>query len=117
MTFSKYIGDSKMFEYDNFYHQCQQQNQPFIKAKTNPAHGNYFIQLDLMPCNYKLSDETQIQIRELINTEIKYVKIQSKYDFVGFNITNELAWFDGVSKEHFDSFCNTLYDLIQKNHG
>jgi len=44
------------------------------------------------------------------------VKSNSKYDFGGFNITSELAWFDGVSSEHVDNFCNSLYDLIHTYH-
>ena len=47
MTFHKYLGDSKMFEYDKYYRECRQQNKPFIKAKINPVHGNYFVQIDL----------------------------------------------------------------------
>ena len=63
MTFKKYLGDSKMFEYDKHYRNCQQFDKPFIKAKINPQHGNYFVQIDLMPCNYKFSknDETQLE--------------------------------------------------------
>ncbi len=116
MTFHKYLGDSKMFEYDKHYRECQQQNKPFIKAKTNPAHGNYFIQIDLMTCDYKLSKQEQEQIKKLIQSEIEYVKLNSKHDFGGFSITQELAWFDGVSSEHVNDFCTDLYDLTQKFH-
>jgi len=105
-----------MFEYDKYYRECQQKNKPFIKAKTNPAHGQYFVQIDLMPCNYKLSKQEQEKIKKLIHSEIKYVKLNSKYDFGGFSITSELAWFDGVPSEHVDNFCNSLYDLIQKHY-
>ena len=52
MTFHKYIADSKMFEYDKHYRECQQQNKPFIKSKINPVHGNYSITIDLMTCDY-----------------------------------------------------------------
>ena len=116
MTFHKYLGDSKMFEYDRHYRECQQQNKPFIKAKTNPVHGNYFIQIDLMTCDYELSKQEQEQIKKLIQIEIEYVESNSKYDFEGFNITSELSWFDGVSLEHMDNFCNSLYDLIHTYH-
>ena len=115
MTFHKYLGDSKMFEYDKHYRECQQQNKPFIKAKTNPTHGNYFIQMDLMTCDYKLTVQQQKQIQKLTEDEIKYVEFHSKSQFAGFNITNELSWFDGVSSEHLDDFCNFLYDLTQKS--
>ena len=116
MTFHKYLGDSKMFEYDKHYRECQQQNKPFIKAKTNPVHGNYYIQIDLMTCNYELSKQEQEQIKKLIQSEIEYVESNSKYNFEGFSITPELAWFDGVPTEHVDDFCTGLYDLTQKNH-
>ena len=29
MTSHKYLGDSKMFEYDRHYRECQQENKPF----------------------------------------------------------------------------------------
>ena len=47
MAFHKYLGDSKMFEYDKHYRECKKQNKPFIKAKINPKHGNYYVQIDL----------------------------------------------------------------------
>ena len=56
MTFHKYIADSKMFEYDKHYRECQQQNKPFIKSKINPVHGNYTVTIDLMTCNYVFSE-------------------------------------------------------------
>ena len=114
MTIQKYLGDSKMFEYDKYYRECQQQNKPFIKAKTNPVHGNYFIQLDLMTCNYELSDKIQKEIQKLVKDEMDYVKSNLTYVFEGFSIDKELAWFDGVSSEHLDAFCNSLFDLLQK---
>jgi len=116
MTFHKYLGDSKMFEYDKHYRECQQQNKPFIKAKINPLHKNYFVQIDLMTCNYELSKSELDHIQKLIENEMDYVKLNTKYDFQGFSIDKELAWFDGVSSEHIDEFCNALYDLTQKNH-
>lgn len=114
MTFHKYLGDSKMFEYDKYYRECQQQNKPFIKVKINPLHGNYFIQLDLMTCDYELSDVIQKQIQKLVEDEIKYVESNLSYVFKDFSIDKELAWFDGVSSEHHDTFCNSLFDLLKK---
>ena len=116
MTFPKYLGDSKMFEYDKHYRECQQQNKPFIKAKINPLHKNYFVQIDLMTCNYELLKIEQEEIKKLIKLEADYVKSNTDYDFQGFSIDKELAWFDGVSSEHLDNFCISLYDLTQKNH-
>jgi hypothetical protein len=114
--FHKYVGDSKMFEYDKYYRECQQQNKPFIKAKTSPVHKNYFIQIDLMTCNYKLSKQEQEQIKKLVQGEMEYVKSKCNYDFRGFNVTPELSWFDGIPSEHVDDFCNGIYDLIQGRH-
>ncbi len=115
MAFHKYLGDSKMFEYDKHYRECQQENRPFIKAKTNPLHNNYFIQMDMMTCNYELSKNDQEKLEKLIQSEIEYVKSNSNHDFQGFSIDKELVWVDGVSSEHADSFCISLYDLTHKN--
>ncbi len=112
MVFHKYLGDSKMFEYDKHYRECKQQNKPFIKAKINPKHGNYYVQIDLMTCNYELSIQEQQEFKKLVKNEVEL--IQS--DFQNYNINKELAWFDGVSHEHVDEFCKSLYDLTQKYH-
>ena len=115
MTVKKYLADSKMFEYDKYYRDCQQQNRPFIKAKINPVHSNYFVQVDLMTCNNnKLVQKEQKEIAKLIKNEMTYVKHKAKYEFQGFSIDKELAWFDGVSAEHVNGFCSSLYDLICK---
>lgn len=116
MTFHKYLGDSKMFEYDKHYRECQQLNKPFIKARINPEQKNYFVQIDLMSCNYELSQSEQDEIKKLVQNEIEYVKSSTQFDFRGFNIDKEIAWFDGISVEHVDNFCETLYDLTQKYH-
>ena len=70
-----------MFEYDKHYRECQQQNKPFIKAKINPSHGNYYVQIDLMTCNYELSNHEQEEIKKLVQNEIKFVKSNSKTNF------------------------------------
>ena len=116
MTFHKYLGDSKMFEYDKHYRECKQLNKPFIKARINPRNRNYYVQIDLMTCNYVLSNQEQNEIKKLVQNEIEYVKLNSKSDFLDFNIDKELAWFDGISNEHVDEFCKSLYDLTQKYH-
>ncbi len=116
MAFHKYLGDSKMFEYEKHYLECRQLNKPFIKARINPRNKNYYVQIDLVTCNYKLSNNEQEEIKKLIHNEIEFVKSNSKSDFQGFNIDKELAWFDGISTEHVDEFCIHLYDLTQKYH-
>ncbi len=116
MIFHKYLGDSKMFEYEKHYQECRQLNKPFIKAMKNPEHGNYYVKIDLMTCNYELSNQEQEEIKKLVQNEIEFVKLHSKSDFQSFNIDKELAWFDGISPEHIDNFCNSLYDLTQKYH-
>ena len=116
MTFHKYLGDSKMFEYDKHYRECKQQNKPFIKARTNPAHGNYFVQIDLMTCDYELTKQEQEQIKKLIQVEINHLKLNPQLLFEGFHITSDLIWIDGVSSEHIDDFCNAVYDLIHMSH-
>ncbi len=112
MVFHKYLGDSKMFEYDKHYRECKKQNKPFIKAKINPKHGNYYVQIDLMTCNYELSIQEQQEFNKLVKNQVEF--IQS--DFQDYNINKELAWFDGISHEHVDEFCKSLYDLTQKYH-
>ncbi|HJJ23093.1 MAG TPA: hypothetical protein OQH54_05190 [Nitrosopumilus sp.] len=112
MTIHKYLVDSKMFEYDKHYRECQQQNKPFIKARINPVNQHCFVQIDLMSCNYELSKQEQKEIKQLVQNEIEFVKSK----FHDFNIDKELAWFDCVSSEHVDKFCENLYDLTQKYH-
>ncbi len=116
MAFHKYLGDSKMFEYDKHYRECKEQNKPFIKAKINPKHGNYYVQIDLMTCNYELSNQEQEEIKKLVQNEIDFVKSNSKSNFQNFNIDKDLAWFDVISPENIDNFCKSLYDLTQKYH-
>jgi len=102
-----------MFEYDKHYRDCQQFDKPFIKAKINPQHGNYFVQIDLMPCNYKFSKDDEEKLKEMANHENDFLISDSESPLQGFSITSELAWFDGVSSKNIDSFCNSLYDLTQ----
>ena len=116
MGFQKYLGDSKMFEYDKHYRECQQLNKPFIKAKINPVHGNYFVQIDLMTCNYNFTEFEIEELKKLIEIELKFVQESTKLFAQEFSIDKELAWFDGISSAHLDDFCTSLYELTQKNH-
>jgi hypothetical protein len=103
-----------MFEYDRHYQECKQLNKPFIKARINPRNKNYYVQIDLMTCNYTLSNQEQAEIKKLAQNEIE--SVNSKSNFQDFSINKELAWFDGISNEHVDKFCKSLYDLTQKYH-
>ena len=116
MTFHKYLADSKMFEYDKHYRECQQQNKPFIKSKINPLHGNYSVNVDLMTCDYVFSENELNEIIKLIDDEKIFVNSNSEKPFFDFSIDNELIWIDGVSSEHMDFICNSIYDLTQKFH-
>jgi hypothetical protein len=69
-----------------------------------------------MTCNYELLNQEQEEITKLIQNEIEFVKSNSKSDFHDFNVDKEFAWFDGISTEHIDAFCKSLYDLTQKYH-
>ena len=87
MIFHKYLGDSKMFEYEKHYQECRQLNKPFIKARKNPGHGNYYVKIDLMTCDYKLSNQEQEEIKKLVQNEIEFVKS----DLQNFNIDKETS--------------------------
>ncbi|MDC0208879.1 hypothetical protein OAJ90_04500 [Nitrosopumilus sp.] len=116
MTFHKYLADSKMFEYDKHYRECQQQKKPFIKSKINPLHGHYSVNVDLMTCDYVFSKLELNEIMKLINNEKIFVNSHFKNILYDFSIDDELIWIDGVSIEHMDFICNSLYDLTQKYH-
>ena len=114
----KYIGDSKMFEYEKFYQECRQYNRPFVKARTNPVTADSacsLVTLDMMPCNYRLSVSVMTNIRRLAKDEITSVAAISGYTSAGFEITDEHAWFDGVMTGHVDVFCCSLYDMACKS--
>jgi len=80
-----------MFEYEKYYQECRQLNKPFIKARINPRRRNYYVQIDLMTCDYELSKQEQEEIKKLVHNEIEFVKSSSTPHFQGFNIDKELA--------------------------
>ena len=118
MTLKKFIADSKMFEYDKHYRECQQNNQPFIKARINPSNGNYYVQIDLMTCNYNLTPDGKKQVKQLFESEIAFLESNSysKSSFKDYNIDKELSWIDGVLPVRLTPFCEKLYDLSQNYH-
>ncbi|HSB84474.1 MAG TPA: hypothetical protein VLD64_08320 [Nitrosarchaeum sp.] len=118
MSLKKFISDSKMFEYDRHYRECQQNDQPFIKARKNPNNGNYYVQIDFMTCNYNLTVDGKNQVTRLFENEIAFLDSASypKSSFNGYNVDKELAWFDGVLPNRLDSFCEELFELSQNFH-
>ncbi|WP_067960218.1 hypothetical protein [Nitrosopumilus sp. Nsub] len=116
MTFHKYLADSKMFEYDKHYKECQQQNKPFIKSKINPVHGNYTVNVDLMSCNYVFSKPELNEIKQLIDNEKSFVNSNYSNLHYDYTIDEEVIWIDGVSIENMGFVCTSIYDLAQKFH-
>lgn len=116
MTLKKYIIDSKMFEYDRHYRECQQSNQPFIKARINPINGNYYVQIDLMPCDYEFTINGEKQLEKLFDDEVSFLGSYPKTSFNGSSINKELSWFDGVLPDRLVSFCEKLYEISQNYH-
>ncbi len=112
----KYIGDSKMFEYDRYYRECQHSGRPFIRAKVSPVHGRYHVQMDMVPCGRRLSLREQDAIQEMFEAEADFVRSRPGTS-EGFSIDPELVWFDGVSPEHLDALCCRLHDMVQGGTG
>ena len=118
MPLKKFIADSKMFEYDRHYRECHQNNQPFIKARINPVNGNYYVQIDLITCNYNLSIDGKNNMTQLFENEIEFLKSHTdfKSSFKGYNVDKELSWFDGILSTRLNVFCENLYDVAEKHH-
>ena len=106
MAVPKYVGDSKMFEYDRHYGDCQHLGRPFVRARVNPLHGNYLVRLDMAPCGRMLSRDAESRLKTMARDEDSRPDSQ-----VTFCITPELAWFDGITACSLDSFCSLLYDV------
>jgi hypothetical protein len=108
----KFLADSKMFEFDKFYRECQKNNQPFVKAKKNQADGNYLIQIDVVTKNKKFHQKTQKKINMLFENEKLFLKENNLESvFKGSNVNEETAWFDSVLPKRLDEFCEKLFDL------
>lgn len=113
-----YLVDSKMFELDKHYRECQKQNLPFIKARKDPVDNNYLVQVDLITCNYNFTSEDEKKIRLLFEKEIKFQKKSNskKSKFKGCNFDKELVWYDGIFEERLEDFCQNLFNLSNKSH-
>ena len=111
----KFLSDSKMFEFEKFYRECQKNNVPFIKAKINPIDNNYLVQMDLMTCQNNFENENYEIISKLFEDEKEFLK-EKKLDsvFKGCNVNKEVVWFDGILPKRLDSFCETLFDSVKK---
>jgi hypothetical protein len=107
-----------MFEYDKYFRQCQKNNQPFIKARTNPVDQNYFVLIDLITCDYNLSEESKAKVDDLFKKETEYLKSLNQMNsvFKGCSIDKELAWYDGILPNRLDSFCENLFDVSINSH-
>ena len=58
----------------------------------------------------------QNEIKKLIQDEIEFVNSNCKNSFNDYSIDEDLIWIDGVSSDHVDFICGSLYDLSQKFH-
>ena len=108
----KFLADSKMFEFDKFYRDCQKNKQPFVKAKKNPVDDNYLVEIDAATSSKKIHLKTQNKIKLLFENEKSFLK-ENKLEsvFKGSNVNEETAWFDGVLPKRIDQFCEILFDL------
>ncbi|HUU48873.1 MAG TPA: hypothetical protein VMW55_08835 [Nitrosopumilaceae archaeon] len=113
----KYLIDSKMFELDKHYRECQKQNLPFIKARKNPIDNNYVVKVDLITCKYNFTPEDEKNINLLFEKETNSQKIHNPKNliFKGCNIDKELVWYDGILEERLDTFCQNLFNLSDKS--
>lgn len=102
-----------MFEYDKHYRDCTQNNQPFIKARINPANQNYYVQIDLLTCDYRFSKEG---LRHLTKSFEDEKTCQKNGNFIDYSVGDELSWIDGVAPKHLEQFCDNIYELSQKYH-
>ena len=111
----KFLADSKMFEFDKFYRECQKNNQPFIKAKKNQIDGNYLIQIEIVTMSKYFQQKTQNQIQLLFDNEKTFLKENNLESvFKGSNVNKETAWFDGILPKRLDRFCEELFDLCSE---
>ena len=90
-----------MFEYDKHFRQCQQNNQPFIKARKNPDTQNYVVLLDLITCDYTLSEEGKVKVNDLFKKETDYLE----------SINQKKSIFKGCNTAHHWSTRRGLCDL------
>ena len=56
------------------------------------------------------------QFKNIIKNEIVFVNSNCRNPFNEYTIDEELIWIDGVSSEHMDFMCTSIYDLSQKYH-
>ena len=111
----KFLSDSKMFEFEKFYKECQKNNVPFIKAKKNPVDNNYLVQMDLVTCKNNYKKNNHDMIHKFFASEIRFLKGKKLgFVFKGCNVNKEVVWFDGILPKRLNYFCETLFDLVKK---
>lgn len=112
----KWEIDAKAFELDKYYRDCKYNNQPFIKARKNMDNPNYYVTIDLITCDYKLDKKTKEELKGVFEGEKKFLKSNNstEFSFKGFNIQEELSYFDGVTSERLENFLEKTYQTIIK---
>lgn len=112
----KWEIDAKAFELDKHYRDCKFNNQPFIKARKNMDNENYYVSIDLITCSYRLDGKSQTLLKKTFEEEVEFMKVNKvNTGFKGFNIQNELSYFDGVIPNRLESFLDKTYQIIQSN--
>lgn len=108
----KFISDSKMFEYEKFHSECKKNNLPCVKARKNPADGNYLVQMDLITRENFFSPQKQIEVKCLFKTETKFLQENNlEKVFKGCNVNKEHVWYDGILPQRLENFCESLFEL------
>lgn len=79
-------------------------------------NANYYVSIDLITCDYRLDEKKQKLLKVIFEDEEKFLKSRSdtKSFFKGFNIQNELSYFDGMNQERLENFLDQVYKIILK---
>lgn len=112
----KWEIDAKAFELDRHSRDCKHNNHPFIKARKNMDNPNYYISIDLITCNYRLDDKGQKSLKQIFEKEAEFLKSNPNTEsfFKGYNIQDELSYFDGTSPDRLENFLEKVYQAIIK---
>ena len=77
-------------------------------------NSNYYVSVDLITCDYRLDEKKQKLLKTIFEDEEKFLKSKpnTKSLFKGFNIQNELSYFDGVNQDRLENFLEQIYKII-----